>query len=243
MSVKCPKCKCKCNKKGNNTNNIWNCCLIVISTFCPPPPPTHTHLSHISLISAADASVSPPAPHPLISFICIYACDVSSLFVGPSVFVHSSCALCACSPGHLVILIWYFTFACIFTASFCRPVLDFFIFYSGLQLINAHFVFTTCICVFVFGSSWYNSAVMTHSFVHLMCLQWWNVSTYIYNYCYHSAQLVEQLSFVQRLWPCCGGPGFRSWPVVLCCVLIPLAVIVFPVISQYVLSKKSNKNN
>ena len=43
------------------------------------------------------------------------------------------------------------------------------------------------------------------------------------------AQLVEQASHVQRLCPRCSRPEFASWPEALCCVSLPLSLILFPV--------------
>ena len=43
------------------------------------------------------------------------------------------------------------------------------------------------------------------------------------------AQLVEQVSHVQRLCPRCSRPGFDSRPGSLCCVSLPLSLTLFPV--------------
>ena len=43
------------------------------------------------------------------------------------------------------------------------------------------------------------------------------------------AQLVEQVSHVQRLCPRCSRPGFDSRPGSLCCVSFPLSLTLFPV--------------
>ena len=45
------------------------------------------------------------------------------------------------------------------------------------------------------------------------------------------AQWVEWASHAQRLCPRCSGPGFEPWPGALCCVSLPLALNLFPVIS------------
>ena len=47
---------------------------------------------------------------------------------------------------------------------------------------------------------------------------------------------VERASHVQRLCPRGSGPGFQSWPGALCCVSLPLSLILFPVMSSAVLS-------
>ena len=54
-------------------------------------------------------------------------------------------------------------------------------------------------------------------------------------------QLAEQASHVQRICPCCSGPGFESQPGTLCCKWVPLSLILFPVISKVVLSIKPYK--
>ena len=55
------------------------------------------------------------------------------------------------------------------------------------------------------------------------------------------AQLIEQASHVQRLCPCYSGPRFDSRPGSLCCVSLPLPLILFPVTSSSELSIKAIK--
>lgn len=60
---------------------------------------------------------------------------------------------------------------------------------------------------------------------------------------HHLAQLVQWASHEQRLCPHCSAPMFKSRPGVLCCVSLPRSLILFPVMSQYVLSIKSYQDH
>lgn len=92
---------------------LLTCVLSVLFPSCAPAllPDliSPLNLSHASLVSAAPVpGVSPPAPPPLVSSVCISACVDLSLFVGSSVFVCASPELlylfpCPCALPVLLI--------------------------------------------------------------------------------------------------------------------------------------------
>ena len=55
------------------------------------------------------------------------------------------------------------------------------------------------------------------------------------------AQLVEQVSHVQRLCPRCRCPRFEPQLWTFCCMSLPLSLILFPVISYFLYYQLKNK--
>lgn len=104
-------------------------------------------------------SVSPSAPHPIISSVCIWACVVPSLFAGLFVSIHVSPVLqglasSLCSrwfsvfSSVLYLSLFIFSFHLSFSA-FCLLLLAFwflkFEFHIGHQLTEPRFLFWTCL--------------------------------------------------------------------------------------------------
>lgn len=149
---------------------LLTCVLSVLFPSCAPAllPDliSPLNLSHASLVSAAPVpGVSPPAPPPLVSSVCISACVDLSLFVGSSVFVCASpellylfpCpralpVLLICSPrlsGPICFCITFVLFPS--PAFFCCHFLSLAIFFTLSDESSLFALPPACLCL-VFGS-------------------------------------------------------------------------------------------